>query len=320
MEPAPACPPVPPPGCRCGPAAAAGQPGGPTPCPSCPHRVVPLALAVLVQLVVGAEDAVAVEQGGLQPRQRHVPHIPRLVALWAERHLQRHPPRPQVCLCEQAQRHAPGVGGKHGKVGGALRVGSARWGRGGGKGGVWGPARRWHRQPRSTDAAGPCRQAHTPTAPCDAMAPQSVGKGTMQRLRASRLRAGGTAAGRAGEAREARRPSHRLRVERGTHRLGPTAQRLAVGPAGRLPRGDEVLVGQRGGRYQPSDRSHRAGNSAGRAPRPAARQRRGPAAEPAQGAGGRPQWPLVHPARAAERGQQPSRAPGQLPAIPASDG
>jgi hypothetical protein len=85
------------------------------------HRVVPLPLALLVQLLVGAKRAVAVEEGGVQPRQRHVPHVPRPVGLRAEGHLQRDAPRPQVRLREQAQAHAPRVGRKHSKVGGALR-------------------------------------------------------------------------------------------------------------------------------------------------------------------------------------------------------
>lgn len=45
------------------------------------HRVVPLALALLMHLLVGAKHAVAVEQRGVKTRQRHVPHIARLVVL-----------------------------------------------------------------------------------------------------------------------------------------------------------------------------------------------------------------------------------------------
>ena len=46
------------------------------------HRVVPLSLAFLMHLLVGSKHAVAVQQGGVQAGQGHVPHCALNRARW----------------------------------------------------------------------------------------------------------------------------------------------------------------------------------------------------------------------------------------------
>ena len=84
------------------------------------HRVEGLACGGGVPIRPRPLHNVAVQQGGVQVGNGHVPDVACAVGGGVQRHLVGVAAGHQVCLCEQAQHNASGVGREERKVGGAL--------------------------------------------------------------------------------------------------------------------------------------------------------------------------------------------------------